>query len=70
MKGQVLANDTLVQIKVCFPDGGSVVLMKISQVFLTSEELQEGEKNGKQMCFWAVCPLRVFGPTWKWTSCN
>lgn len=70
MKGQVLVNDILVQIKVPFPDGGYVTLMHTSQLFLSSQELQEEEKNGKKVCFCDVFPLRVFGLSWKWAFFN
>lgn len=70
MKGQVLVNDILVQIKVPFPDGGYVTLMRTSQLVLTSQELQEEEKNGKQMCLCEVFPLSVSGLSWQWTFFN
>lgn len=70
MKGQVPVNDMLVQIRVPFPDGGYVTPMHMSQVILTSQELQEEGKNGKQMCFCDVFPLRDFGLSWKWTFFN
>lgn len=41
MRGQVPVNDILVQIRVPFPDGGYVTPMHISQVILTSQDLQE-----------------------------
>lgn len=44
--------------------------MHMSQVILTSQELQEEGKNGKQMCFCDVFPLRDFGLSWKWTFLN